>query len=173
MLQAQAQTDSEYAYLPLINRAEATPTPTATATPLPTSTPTQLSTVAPTQTPAATPQTPNPPAGAVQLSPFDANASDLHGPSSWRTRYGKSPEIIVASNGSSLHVLAQDYDDSKAANAVLLHIEPSGNGYQISQSLSSIPMLDRVMGLAIDEDGNRYYATGVAEDDVVDANYPP
>ena len=79
----------------------------------------------------------------------------------------------MASDGTSLHVFAQDYDESTAATAVLLHIEPNGNGYQISQALSNIPLLDRVMGLAIDEDGNRYYATGVDEDDVVDANYPP
>ena len=162
-LRVAAQTDSEYIYMPLVQREDATPTPTATS--VPTQTPTPTATIIP--------PTPNPPAGAVALSPFDANMSDLHGPSYWRTRYGKSPEIIVASDGTSLHVLAQDYDQNTAATAVLLHIEPNGDGYQISQALSNIPMLDRVMGLAIDGDGNRYYATGVDEDDVVDVNYPP
>ena len=97
------------------------------------------------------------------LTPFDANHSDLGGPSSWSTNYGKSPEIIVASNGTSLDVLAQDYDSATAWQAVLLHIEPNGAGYQITQALMDMPMLDRVMGLAVDAAGNRYYATGVDE----------
>lgn len=96
------------------------------------------------------------------LTPFDANLSDLAGPSSWSTNYGKTPEIIVSSNGSELDVLAQDYDSETAWNAVLLHIEPdSSGGYKITQALTDIPMLDRVMGLANDGAGNRFYATGV------------
>ena len=54
-----------------------------------------------------------------------------------------------------------------------MHIELSGSGYWISQALTDLPMLDRVMGLAIDGAGSRYYATGVDESDVVDPNYPP
>lgn len=107
------------------------------------------------------------------LTPFDANLNDLGGPSSWSGNYGKTPEIIVASNGVELDVLAQDYDSGTAWNAALLHIEPSSTGYRITQALTDIPMLDRVMGLAIDGSGNRYYATGVAESDVVDPTYPP
>jgi hypothetical protein len=34
-------------------------------------------------------------------------------------------------------------------------------------------MLDRAMGLANDDSGNRYYATGVDESDLVDPYYPP
>jgi hypothetical protein len=56
---------------------------------------------------------------------------------------------------------------------VLLHIEPHATGYGVTQALTNIPTLDRVMGLATDEAGNRYYATGVDESDVVDAYYPP
>jgi PKD repeat protein len=107
------------------------------------------------------------------LTPFDANLNDLGGPSSWTTRYGKTPEIIVASNGVELDVLAQDYDPESAWNAVLLHIEPYSTGYGITQALTDTPMLDRVMGLANDGAGNRYYATGVDEDDIVDPTYPP
>lgn len=107
------------------------------------------------------------------LTPFDANVSDLNGPSSWGSNYGKTPEIIVASNGVSLVVLAQDYDTSTAWDAVLLNIEPNASGYVVTQALTNLPMLDRVMGLAIDEAGNRYYTTGVDEDDVVDSSYPP
>lgn len=108
------------------------------------------------------------------LTPFDANLNDLVGPSSWSTNYGKTPEIVVSSNGSELDVLAQDYDSETAWNAVLLHIEPdSSGGYKITQALTDIPMLDRVMGLANDGAGNRFYATGVDESGVVDENYPP
>jgi hypothetical protein len=107
------------------------------------------------------------------LTPFDANLNDLGGPSSWSTNYGKTPEIIVASNGVELDVLAQDYDSGTAWNAVLLHIEPNSTGYEVTQALTDIPMLDRIMGLAVDDSGNRYYATGVDEHDLVDSTYPP
>jgi hypothetical protein len=107
------------------------------------------------------------------LVPFDANAEDLGGPSDWSVQYGKTPEIIVASNGVELHVLAQDYSAESAWNAVLLHLSPTGTGYKVTQALTDIPLLDRVMGLAVDAQGNRYYATGVDENDVVDPTYPP
>lgn len=41
------------------------------------------------------------------LTPFDANLDDLVGPSSWAANYGKTPEIIVSSDGVELDVLAQ------------------------------------------------------------------
>lgn len=108
------------------------------------------------------------------LTPFDANVYDLSGPSSWATNYGKVPEIIVASDGEELDVLAQDYDSETQWNAVLLHVEPDqAGGYKITQALTETPMLDRVMGLAIDEIGNRYYATCIDEGGVVDPSYPP
>lgn len=109
----------------------------------------------------------------LPLTPFDANASDLVGPSSWAANYGKTPEIVVASDGATLHVLAQDYDAATPWNAVLLHIEPGQGGYVVTQALTALPMLDRIMGLAVDAAGNRTYATGVDEGDVVDADYPP
>lgn len=110
---------------------------------------------------------------ASVLTPFDVNLSDLGGPTSWTSNYGKTPEIIVSSNGVTLDVLAQDYNGETEWKAVLLHIEPTATGYQITQALTDIPMLDRVMGLATDDAGNRYYATGVDERDVVDSSYPP
>ncbi|MCP4045073.1 MAG: hypothetical protein GY732_03690, partial [Gammaproteobacteria bacterium] len=54
-----------------------------------------------------------------------------------------------------------------------LHIEPNATGYQVTQALKYMPMLDRVMGLARDASGNRYYATGVDESNVVNSSYPP
>lgn len=107
------------------------------------------------------------------LTPFDANTSDLNGPSSWATNYGKTPEIIVASDGVTLHVLAQDYDATTPWKAVLLRLEPAATGYKITQALTDLPMLDRVMGLAVDEQGNRYYATAVDESSLISPTYPP
>jgi hypothetical protein len=107
------------------------------------------------------------------LTPFDANTNDVGGPSSWSANYGKTPEIIVASNGVTLDVLAQDYNANTAWNAVLLHIEPGTNGYRVTQALTGLPMLDRIMGLANDEAGNRYYATGVNESGQITPYYPP
>jgi hypothetical protein len=110
---------------------------------------------------------------ASVLTPFDANVDDLVGPSNWLDNYGKSPEIIVASDGVELDVLAQDYNPETPWEAVLLHIKPTSTGYNITQAHTDIPFLDRVMGLDSDESGNRYYATGVDESGVVDPTYPP
>ncbi len=110
---------------------------------------------------------------AALLTPFDGNQSDLGGPSSWAGNYGKTPEIIVASDGVGLDVLAQDYDSSTPWKAVLLHIELGSSGYKITQALTALPFLDRVMGLAIDAAGNRYYATGVDESALISPTYPP
>lgn len=107
------------------------------------------------------------------LTPFDANVRDLAGPSSWETNYGKSPEIIAASSGADLHVLAQDYDPNTPWSAALLHIAPTAAGYKVTGAHTGLPMLDRVMGLAVDAAGNRYYATGVDEEDIVSPTYPP
>ncbi len=108
------------------------------------------------------------------LTPFDVNLNDAGGPSNWGSNYGKSPEIIVASSGTELDVLAQDYNAATPWKAVLLHLKPrSAGGYYVSKALINLPVLDRVMGLAVDASGNRYYATGVDENYVVDADYPP
>lgn len=107
------------------------------------------------------------------LTPFDANVSDVIGPSHWSTNYGKTPELIVASDGTELHVLAQDYDDTTPWKAVLLRIKRTEFGYRVTQAHTELPMLDRVMGLGIDAAGNRYYATGVDESGRVNPSYPP
>ena len=48
------------------------------------------------------PQSPAP--VSLDLTPFDVNATDLNGPASWNANYGKTPEIVVASNGATLDV---------------------------------------------------------------------
>jgi len=98
---------------------------------------------------------------------------DLTGPSSWSGNYGKSPEIIVSSNGAELDVLVQDYNPATPWTAVLMHIKHTSAGYRVTQTLTNLPMLDRVMGLATDASGNRYYATGVNEFSKVNSSYPP
>lgn len=110
---------------------------------------------------------------ASVLTPFDATVSDLNGPGSWAANYGKTPEIIAAANGTEIAVLAQDYNSATPWTAVLLRLEPGSSGYRVTQALTDLPMLDRVMGLAIDNAGNRYYATAVDESSRVDADYPP
>lgn len=110
---------------------------------------------------------------ASVLTPFDATHSDLVGPASWSGNYGKAPELIVASNGTELDVLAQDYNSTTPWKAVLLHIAPGPNGYKVTQALTDLPMLDRVMGLAADPAGNRYYATAINESGLVNSTYPP
>ena len=107
------------------------------------------------------------------LTLFDANVQDVVGPSRHACKYGKLPEIIVASNGTALDVLAQDYDPETPWTAVLLHIEPTSTTYRISQALTDLPMLERVMGLANDAAGHRYYATSVDERAEVSPEYPP
>jgi formylglycine-generating enzyme required for sulfatase activity len=117
--------------------------------------------------------------GTALVMPHATNRQDSSwlsrpgGPASWMTNFGDMPQIVVASSGSELDVLAQDYAGETAWNAVLLHIAPSPGGYTVTQALTALPMLDRVMGLAVDGSGNRYYATGVDEDYRVDSSYPP
>ncbi|TWU50963.1 PA14 domain protein [Rubripirellula tenax] len=106
------------------------------------------------------------------LIPFDANEQDLTGPASWAGNYGKTPEIIVSSNGDSLDVLARDYDPETEWDAVLFRVVPTPDGYAIDQIRNDLPMLDRIMGLDTDEEGNRYYATGVDENSRVNATFP-
>jgi hypothetical protein len=109
----------------------------------------------------------------VQLIPFDANVDDLSGPSSWAANYGKEPEIVVAAAGDALDVLVQDYNPDTPWEAVLLRLESGPGGYVVTQALADLPMLDRIMGLGVDDAGNRYYATAVDESARVDSSYPP
>jgi len=102
--------------------------------------------------------------------PFDPDEQDDSGPTSWGARYGKTPEIMAATDGDGLRVLFQDQDSDTTAYVV--HVAPSGDGYAIDAAFE-VESLGRIMGLALDEAGNYFVATGVAEDEMVDASYPP
>ena len=108
---------------------------------------------------------------AELLTPFDVNASDLSGPGSWETRYGKSPEIVVSSVGAGLTIYAQDYSPESLPNAVLLRLEPLDQDYVVTQHLEP-PFIDRVMGMAEDDAGNILVAFGIDEDDDITVDYP-
>lgn len=111
---------------------------------------------------------------AAVLAPFDADRQDLFGPSSWNCNYGKHPELVVAANGKELDVLANDYDPATPWKAVLLHLAPGASGgYKVTQALTDLPVLDRIMGLGVDAQGNRYYATAVNESQLISPTYPP
>ncbi len=96
------------------------------------------------------------PVGA--LVPFDLEVDDYAGPAS--STYGKSPEIVAVPDTFGIDVLLQDYGEG--APAKLVRIERDQERFAVTQLLD-VDGLDRVMGLAVDDDGYRYVATGVDE----------
>ncbi len=103
-------------------------------------------------------------------TPFDTDAQDINGPSYWSNQYGKSPEIVPLANEDGLSILFQAQDEDNYA--YLARIAQSGSDYAISHAYR-IASLGRIMGLAQDDQGNFFVASGVDEDDAVDAVYPP
>lgn len=99
------------------------------------------------------------------LTPYDVNRKDHFRLGTFEHQNGNDakPEIVVAVNGDALDILAQDYAP-EAPNAVLLHLENDNNGFHVTQALTDLPMLHRIMGLTVDNLGNRYYATTIMED---------
>jgi len=102
--------------------------------------------------------------------PFDPDEQDDSGPGSWEARYGKTPEIVAVPDGDGLAVLYQDQD--QAESAFVVHVSASGASYVIDAAFE-VGSLGRIMGLTVDDGGNYYVATGVSEDEQVDAEYPP
>ena len=102
--------------------------------------------------------------------PFDPDEQDDSGPSSWEARYGKTPEIVAVPDGDGLAVLYQDQD--QADSAFVVHVSASDPSYVIDAAFE-VASLGRIMGLTLDDGGNYYVATGVSEDEQVDAEYPP
>lgn len=101
---------------------------------------------------------------------FATEMADNSGPTSWASRYGKTPEIVAVPDGEALAVLLQDQMSSELAH--LVHLAPSGSGFALDAAYE-VESLGRIMGLALDEKGNYFVATGVDEDEEVDATYPP
>lgn len=115
--------------------------------------------------------------GELGLTPFDVNEQDRVGPAQHSAMYGKPPEIVVVPNGTTLDVLVQDHSEDDLGEpvrrAVLLTLVPDGDDY-IVQAAVAPPTLDRIMGLARDEAGNRYIASGIIESEhrELTVNYP-
>ncbi|WAS94566.1 hypothetical protein [Nannocystis punicea] len=108
---------------------------------------------------------------AELLVPFDVDQQDLAGPDSWEAQYGKSPEIVAVPLGATIDVLVQDYAEQPEGHAYVLRLEPLADDYVITAVLEP-PMLDRVMGLARDPEGQLYVASGVAEGDTLTLDDP-
>lgn len=110
-------------------------------------------------------------------TPFDTNEEDTIGPADWNANYGKAPELVVYSSGSSeaggFDVLLRDTDqDGKASIVHVDGVAASGSfDYAVTRAYQ-VETLGQLMGLARDDEGNYYYASGVAEDDEITVEYP-
>lgn len=104
-------------------------------------------------------------------TPFDADERDRIGPADWNTNYGKPPELVAMPYGTGFDVLWQDTTESPPRGFVV-HVEPEGEGYAV-QSAYELDLIDVIMGLTRDEQGNYYYATGIDEDDDITVEDPP
>lgn len=112
--------------------------------------------------------------------PFDS-ASDETSPWGWDTNYGKPPEIVAVPDGESVDILWQDHsadpargqeDPAKnAKKAFLVHVEKGAAGYAVTRAYQ-LDQLAHIMGLARDESGNYYVATGVDEDEDLTPELP-
>jgi hypothetical protein len=109
---------------------------------------------------------------AAMGKPFDTE-SDKTSPWGWDTNYGKPPEIVAVPDGESVDILWQDHSadpargqtdpNKNAKKAFVVHVEKAASGYAVTRAYQ-VDQLARIMGLAKDESGNYYVATGVDED---------
>jgi len=109
---------------------------------------------------------------AAMGKPFDSDSDDTS-PWGWDTNYGKPPEIVALSDGENLDILWQDHSADPARNeadpnknakkAFVVRVEKGAAGYAITRAYQ-IDQLAHIMGLAKDEMGNYFVATGVDED---------
>jgi hypothetical protein len=112
--------------------------------------------------------------------PFDSDGDDTT-PWGRNTNYGKPPEIVALPEGENLDVLWQDHagdvggnDDDpnkNAKKAFVVRIEKGAAGYAVTRAYQ-IDQLAHIMGLAKDDAGNYYVATGVDEDDDLTPSAP-
>jgi hypothetical protein len=104
--------------------------------------------------------------------PYDSDSDDTS-PWGWDTNYGKPPELVALPDGENLDVLWQDHsgdvgrnqDDpnKNAKKAIVVRIEKGAAGYAVTRAYR-VDQLAHIMGLAKDESGNYFVATGVDED---------
>ncbi|HSC88579.1 MAG TPA: hypothetical protein VLC09_14955 [Polyangiaceae bacterium] len=107
---------------------------------------------------------------AAMGKPFDTTSDDRSGPNSWGARYGKTPEIVPHVQGEELAVAFQDQEDGEHLYVVRVGVH--GEEYAVTSAFE-VDSLGRLMGFTRDDDGHYYVATGVDEDEQVDATYPP
>jgi hypothetical protein len=110
---------------------------------------------------------------ATMGKPFDSNGDDTS-PWGWATNYGMAPEIVALPDGESVDILWQDHsadpgrneDDpnKNAKKAFVVRVEKGASGYAVTRAYQ-VEQLAHIMGLARDEQGNYYVATGVDEDE--------
>lgn len=109
---------------------------------------------------------------AMMGKPFDSDEDDTS-PWGWATNYGMAPEIVALPDGESVDILWQDHSADPARNeddpnknakkAFVVHVEKGASGYAVTRAYQ-VDQLAHIMGLARDENGNYYVATGVDED---------
>jgi len=109
---------------------------------------------------------------AMMGTPFDSDG-DKTSPWGFDTNYGKPPEIVALPDGENLDILWQDHGADPARNqadpnknakkAFVVHVEKGPSGYAVTRAYQ-IDQLAHIMGLAKDESGNYFVATGVDED---------
>ncbi len=109
---------------------------------------------------------------AMMGKPFDSDSDDTS-PWGWDTNYGKPPEIVALPDGENLDILWQDHSADPARNqddpnknakkAFVVRVEKGAAGYAITRAYQ-LDQLAHIMGLAKDESGNYFVATGVDED---------
>lgn len=117
---------------------------------------------------------------AMMGKPFDSDG-DKTTPWNFSTNYGKPPEIVALPDGENLDILWQDHSADPARNqpdpnknakkAFVVRVEKGASGYAVTRAYQ-IDQLARIMGLAKDENGNYFVATGVDEDEDLTPDMP-
>lgn len=117
---------------------------------------------------------------AMMGTPFTSDG-DKTSPWGRNTNYGKPPEIVALPDGEHLDILWQDHsadpardaDDpnKNAKKAFVVRVEKSATGYAVTRAYQ-VDQLAHIMGLAKDESGNYFVATGVDEDDDLTPEMP-
>jgi hypothetical protein len=117
---------------------------------------------------------------AAMGTPYTSD-SDKTSPWGFQTNYGKPPEIVALPDGENLDILWQDHSADPARNAddpnknakkaFVVRVEKSATGYAVTRAYQ-IDQLAHIMGLAKDENGNYFVATGVDEDDDLTPEMP-